>query len=139
MTDNALQKEVKFYTTGFLGRDIGDLKTMLERLDAVLIDVRFSPTHELMRWRQVYLKALLREKYRHVAQLGSRRARTGANQIQHLDLGLKVLLSFGTNAVLMCECADSKDCHREIIAKELRRRCFAVEELSDWKPVSLVH
>lgn len=138
MSDIALQREVKFYTTGFSGRDINDLRTMLERLDAALIDVRFFPTNELMRWRQVYLKALLREKYRHVAQLGSRRARTGANQIQHLDLGLKVLLSFGTNAVLMCECADLEDCHREIIAKELRRRGFAVEELSDWRSVSPV-
>lgn len=139
MTDTALQREVKFYTTGFSGRYISDLKPMLYRLDAVLVDVRFSPTNELMRWRQDYLKALLREKYRHVAQLGNRANRAGANQIQHLDLGLKVLLSFGTNAVLMCECANSRGCHREIIAKELRRRGFAVKELSDWKSISPVH
>lgn len=139
MTDIAQQREVKFYTTGFSGRDINDLKQMLDRLDAVLIDVRFSPINELMRWRQVYLKALLRERYRHVAQLGNRANRVGANQIQHLDLGLKVLLSFGTNAVLMCECADIKDCHRQIIAKELRRRGFAVEELDGWKSTSPVH
>lgn len=138
MTDITLPREVKFYTTGFSGRDISDLKPMIDRLDAVLVDVRFSPTNELMRWRQVYLKALLREKYRHIAQLGSRATRTGANQIQHLDLGLKILLSFGTNAVLMCECADLKDCHREIIAKELRCREFEVEEISDWKSISSV-
>ena len=129
------QQAIKFYTTGFSGKDIGDLEPMLKALDAILIDVRFSPICELMRWRQVYLKVLLREKYRHIAQLGSRPTRTGTNQIQHLDLGLKVLLSFGTNAVLMCECADGKDCHRLIIAKELRRRKFAVEELSDWKSI----
>lgn len=139
MAEIASQREIKFYTTGFSGKDIGDLKPMLEALDAILIDVRFSPISELMRWRQVYLKVLLREKYRHIAQLGSRATRLGTNQIQHLDLGLKVLLSFGTNAVLMCECANSRDCHREIIAKELRRRGFAVEELSDWKSISPVH
>lgn len=139
MTDIALKQELKFYTTGFSGRDIGDLKPMLVALDAMLVDVRFSPTNELMRWRQVYLKALLREKYRHIAQLGSRPTRLGTNQIQHLNLGLKVLLSFGMNAVLMCECADLKDCHREIIAKELRGKGFAVEEISDWKSISPVH
>lgn len=81
MTDITVQQELKFYTTGFSGRDIGDLKPMVERLDAMLVDVRFSPTNELMRWRQVYLKALLREKYRHIAQLGSRANRTGASHI----------------------------------------------------------
>lgn len=133
MTDIALQREVKFYTTGFSGRDINDLKPMLDRLDAMLVDVRFSLTSELMRWRQVYLKALLREKYRHVAQLGNRASRTGSNQIQHLDLGLKILLSFGANAVLICECADLKSCHRLLIVKELTRRNFAIDELSEWR------
>ena len=66
MTDNALQREVKFYTTGFSGRDINDLEPMLDALDAVLVDVRFSPTSEIMRWRQVYLKTFLREKYHHL-------------------------------------------------------------------------
>lgn len=132
MTDSAPQREVKFYTTGFSGRDIGDLKPLVDRLDALLVDVRFSPNNELMRWRQIYLKTLLRGKYRHVAHLGNR---AGTSQIQHLDLGLKVLLSFGANAVLMCECAELKDCHRQIIAEELRHRGFAVEELRDWQPI----
>lgn len=134
MTDIAPQREIKFYTTGFAGKDINDLKPLLERLDAVLVDVRFSPSaSELMRWRQIYLKTLLREKYRHIAQLGSRASRTGLNQIQHLELGLKILISFGTNAVLMCECADTESCHRLVIAKELRRRGFEAKEIEDWK------
>ena len=55
MTDIAPQREIKFYTTGFAGKDINDLKPLLERLDAVLVDVRFSPSaSELMRWRQIY-------------------------------------------------------------------------------------
>lgn len=134
MTDIARQREIKFYTTRFAGKDINDLKPMLERLDAVLVDVRFSPSaSELMRWRQIYLKTLLREKYRHIAQLGSRANRSGLNQIQHLELGLKILISFGTNAVLMCECTDLNACHRLVIAKELRRKGFEAEEIEDWK------
>lgn len=133
MTDIALQREIKFYTTGFSGRDINDLKPMLDALDAVLIDVRFSPTSEIMRWRQIYLKALLREKYHHLPQLGNRVFREGRISIQNLDLGIKILHSFNSNAVLMCECADLKTCHRHIIVQELRRKGYEAEELKSWK------
>jgi len=134
MTDAAPPTGLKFYTTGFAGKEINDLKPMLERLDAILIDVRFSPSEsERLRWRQIYLKALLREKYRHVTHLGIRSTRAGGGDIHHLDLGIKILLSFGSNAVLMCECAEIADCHRRLIAEELRRRGFETAELSDWK------
>lgn len=126
-------EKIKFYTTGYAGKDINDLKPMLHALAAVLVDVRFSPTSELMRWRQIYLKALLREKYHHVPQLGNRASREGRIQIQNLDLGFKVLTSFNANAVLMCECANLKNCHRLVIAEELRCKGFAAEELETWK------
>jgi hypothetical protein len=132
-TETAEEKKIRFYTTGYVGKDINDLKPTLDRLDAVLVDVRFSPMSEVMRWRQVYLKTLLREKYRHIPQLGNRASRKGLNQIQHLELGLKVLISFETSAVLMCECAHIRDCHRIVIAKELRRRGFEAEEIEEWK------
>lgn len=133
MTDAALQQEVKFYTTGFSGKDINDLKPMLNALDAVLVDVRFSPTSETMRWRQIYLKTLLRAKYHHLPQLGNRAFRESSFSIQNLDLGIKVLLSFSSNAVLMCECADLETCHRRVIAQELRRKGYEAEELKSWK------
>jgi len=133
MTEYMLQKKIKFYTTGFAGKDINDLKPILAALDAVLVDVRFSPSSEIMRWRQIYLKALLREKYHHLPQLGSRAFREGKAQIQNLELGIKILVSFNTNAILMCECADPKKCHRIIIAQELRRKGFEAVELENWK------
>lgn len=133
MTDTAPRQKIKFYTTGYTGKNINDLKPMLDALDAVLVDVRFSPTSEIMFWRQVYLKTLLREKYYHVPQLGSRTFREGKAQIQNLDLGIKILVSFNANAVLMCECVDPDECHRTSIAQELRRKGFEAEELENWK------
>jgi len=106
---------------------------MLAALDAVLVDVRFSPTGEIMRWRQIYLKALLREKYHHLPHLGSRAFREGKAKIQNLDLGIKILISFNVNGVLMCECGDPKKCHRLLIAQELWNKGFEAEELKDWK------
>ncbi len=129
----APQQKIKFYTTSYTGKDINDLKPILNLLDAMLVDVRFSPTGETLRWRQIYLKALLREKYHHLPQLGSRAFREGKAQIQNLELGIKVLVSFNTNAILMCECADPKKCHRIIIAQELRRKGFEAVELENWK------
>jgi uncharacterized protein (DUF488 family) len=133
MIETAPQSKIKFYTTGCAGMDVNDLKPMLDTLDAILVDVRFSPTSEIMFWRQVYLKTLLREKYHHVAQLGSRAFREGKTQIQNLELGIKILLTFNSNAVLMCGCADVKECHRLVIAQELRRKGFDAEELENWK------
>ena len=108
---------------------------MLNNLDAMLVDVRFSPTSEIMRWREVYLKTLLREKYHHVAQLGNRAFREGRVTVHNLELGIKVLISFSMNAVLLCECAELNSCHRLIIAKELRNKGFEAEELESWKIV----
>lgn len=134
-----MQRKIRFYTIGFAGKDINNLKPMLDTLDAILIDVRFSPTNELMRWRQVYLKTLLREKYHHVPQLGSRAFRAVQNQIQNLDLGIKILVSFNASAVLMCECAEPQDCHRFAIAEELRRRGFDTDEIRDWKTIDIIN
>ena len=133
MTEEEQQQKIKFYTTGYAGKDINDLKPMLDALDAVLVDVRFSPTSEIMHWRQIYLKALLREKYHHVPQLGSRSFREGKAQIQNLDLGIKIIISFNSNAVLMCGCEGVKECHRLVIAEELGRKGFEAEEIENWK------
>ena len=137
MTETAPQRKNRFFTTGFSSKDINDLKPMLDRLDAVLVDVRFSPTSEIMRWRQIYLKTLLRAKYYHLLQLGNRAFQEGRVSIQNLDLGIKILLSFNSNAVLMCECAHLKTCHRHVIAQELRRKGYETEELEDWKAAEI--
>ena len=136
INETAPQPKIKFYTTGYADKDINDLKPMFDALDAVLVDVRFSPTSDMMRWRQIYLKTLLLEKYHHVASLGSRAFRERGNQIQNLDLGIKILISFNATAVLMCECADPKECHRLGILQELGHKGFETEELENWKLVN---
>jgi uncharacterized protein (DUF488 family) len=133
MSETASLQKIKFYTTSYAGMNIDHLKPMIYGLDAVLVDVRFSPTSDLMRWRQIYLKTLLREKYHHVAPLGSRAFHERSNQIQNLNLGIKNLISLNENVVLMCKCADPKKCHRLLIAQELWNKGFEVEELKDWK------
>ena len=49
----------KIYMTGYGGKNIADLKPMLDALDAVLIDIRFAPHSDILHWRKMYLKVLL--------------------------------------------------------------------------------
>ena len=133
MTETASKQKNKFYTTSSAGKDINDLKPLLTTLDAVLVDIRLSPNSEVMFWQQIYLKTLLREKYLHIPQLGNRAHQGNKATIHHLELGIKILTSLNSNAVLMCQCADPKICHRLIIARELHQRGFEIEELRSWK------
>ena len=123
----------KIYTTGCTGREIGDLKPLLTRLTAVLIDVRLTPTAPHLEWRKNYLQLLLKERYRHIPQLGSRAFREGAPMIQNLALGIRIICSMNSNLILMGECAELNRCHRAVIAEELERRGVDTTELADWK------
>ena len=123
----------KIFTTGYSGKEISDLKPMLERLDAMLFDIRFAPYSEIMRWRKVYLKALLGEKYRHIPNLGNRTFEKEKITIQNLQLGIETLLNLEINVVLMCACRLPENCHRRVIAQELAKREVETFELSDWK------
>lgn len=124
---------VRFYTTGYAGKDFADLKPLLNDLDAMLIDIRFYPNSRTIQWRKEYLQLLLKEKYRHVVHLGNRTFREGKISIQNMELGIKIVSSLDTNVVLLCGCPELKNCHRFIISEELRRRGIETEELSSWQ------
>ena len=113
----------QFYTTGCAGRDINDLKALVEALDATLVDIRFSPHSEVFVWRQIYLKTLLGRNYAHIPNLGNRSFKeTGKIAIQNLQLGIETLISLDTNAILFCACEKLENCHRRVIAAELKKR-----------------
>lgn len=86
-----------------------------------------------MRWRRVYLQALLRDKYHHVMQLGNRTFRENKITIQNVELGIKILTGLDADAILLCSCKELKQCHRFVVMEELRRRGFEVKELENWK------
>ncbi|HRH44574.1 MAG TPA: DUF488 domain-containing protein [Pyrinomonadaceae bacterium] len=121
------------YTTGYTGKDINDLKPMLDALDAVLADVRFTPYSKVLHWQQVYLKILLKRKYLHIPNLGNRTYKEEKITIQNLKLGIETVLSLDTNMVLMCACEKPENCHRRVIIEELQRRNIETIELETWK------
>ena len=121
-----------FYTTGCANKTVADLPALVERHDAHIADIRLfvdntsaAPPGELQR--------LLGVRYRRVSQLAVRTGKAGDTTVAHLALGLRIILSWHTNVILLCECELLADCHRTIIARELRRQNFAVEELASWR------
>ncbi len=127
----------KIYTTGFTGKDVADLPMLLENLDAVLADVRFTPFSKDFEWRREYLKLLLKNKYRHVSAFGNRSHDENNFTINNFNLGLKVIESWNENVVLMCECAEFQKCHRFVLLNEFSKKDYQVVEIEDWKPKSI--
>jgi uncharacterized protein (DUF488 family) len=124
----------RIYTTGFSSKNINDLKPLVENLDALLIDIRFLPESDVMVWRQIYLKALLGRSYLHIQNLGNRRHKEeGKISIQNLQLGIGTLLGLDDNSILFCSCEKLKNCHRRLIAEELKKREIETVEIKDWK------
>lgn len=121
------------YTTGYTDKDVADLPDLLENLDAVLVDIRFSPNSRQIVWTKNYLSLLLKRRYKHVPQLGNRAYKEGKIQIQNLELGIRLITSLDYNAVLLCACNKINECHRFVVMTELLKRGFKVEELESWK------
>jgi hypothetical protein len=49
----------KFYTTGYTGKRIEDLPLLLDRYEAVLADIKFSPYSRQPKWEQRNLRLIL--------------------------------------------------------------------------------
>ena len=123
----------RIFTTGYAGKDVGDLKPMIETFDAILIDIRFAPYSQVTYWRKVYLKTLLGSRYLHVPNLGNRTYKEDKITIQNLELGLETILNLRKNLVLMCACSEFRECHRAVIAEELAARDLETEEITNWR------
>ena len=117
----------KLYDLGYQTiKDPAILVQVAEKLDAIVMDVRFSPRSRDYRWNMATLASLLQAsplhpRYVHVAELGNVNYK-GWNapiQISHLPYGLK-LISIALEAkpvILMCTCRDRSTCHRLVIVK----------------------
>lgn len=126
----------KIYTTHAGGKDVTRLPSLLAELEAILIDIRFAPPVQPIKWSRDYLKALLRKKYLHVPTLGDRadaqRNLSGKHSIHNLTLGIKIITELRINLLLFCNCENEKTCHRRAIGTELIKQGREVMELSNW-------
>jgi uncharacterized protein (DUF488 family) len=121
------------YTTGYTDKNVAHLLPLLENLDAVLVDIRFSPHSRNIVWTKNYLSLLLKNRYQHIPQLGNRTFKEGKIQIQNLELGIRLVTSLESTTVLLCACKKLNECHRFVVMTELLKRGLEVEELESWR------
>lgn len=122
------------YTIGYSGRSVEDVKAIVEDLDAVLFDIRFSPFSRNPDWTGQRLRSAFGFRYFHVKTLGNANYKSdGPISILDYNAGRLAIEKSTRPVVLMCACAHYATCHRATVATMLRADGFTVEEIG-FKP-----
>jgi uncharacterized protein (DUF488 family) len=120
----------KLYTIGYSGRTPQEIETIVELLDARLVDVRYSPASRLPQWSGLCLRQLFGDRYIHLRQFGNVNYKNGGPiQLVDYESGKAILSGLDRPVVLMCVCSDPAICHRTHLARLLRQDGFEVEEI----------
>lgn len=125
------------YTFGYAGKKIEELQRIVQELDAIVFDVRFSPRSRNPAWNKENLETVLGPRYRHVRALGNRNYRGGPIEIVDMAAGIQEILNAPFSVVLMCVCSDPQVCHRTFVGDHLRTLNFEVQELNEAPPTQL--
>lgn len=113
------------YTLGYCGLKPDDLTAYLRRLDAVLVDVRFSARSMQPCWRRQGLITIVGQaRYIHLRQLGNRNYKGGPIELAAPDGAVMEMTALLEQqpAILLCGCADWHACHRTSAADWLAIR-----------------
>ena len=128
---------MKIHTLGYSGWKIEDVEAVLERLDAILVDVRMVPrTRWTPLWNGQALRTRLGDRYVWLREFGNVNFKGTFEQIKIADFPagekrLRELIATGKAVVLMCGCRDVNVCHRKVVAERLASALHAeVEHLS---------
>lgn len=117
---------MNLYTFGYQSGSFYEFKAKVDELDALVLDVRYSPFTAMPFWGQRQLRELLGSSYRHIKALGNVNYKDHGNiQIADMDSGCNevidlIVLDFP--CILLCACRDYDTCHRKVVAEELKRR-----------------
>lgn len=121
------------YTFGYQGQQLETLQAHVEHLNAVLLDIRFSPRSRNPIWSRKRLQQVFGGSYLHLPDLGNVNYRNGrAIQINNLNLGGAKVAAMMKAApvVLLCVCANVHTCHRKVVADALGEKYgWTVEHL----------
>lgn len=100
------------------------LLQLIGKLDAIVIDVRFSPKSRGPQWRASNLQSQFGDRYIHIPELGNVNYKGGPIKLLDEDSGLAKLnlMAQSSSLVLMCVCSNRDTCHRLTIVKEMELR-----------------
>jgi len=113
------------YTLGYTGTKPEQIKAIVKKLGALLVDIRFSPHSRVPQWESRNLKALLDPQYLWLKDLGNVNYKNGG-PIQLAD-GPKAAFMLAPilahqPVILLCACKEVHTCHRKKAAEYLAEK-----------------
>lgn len=125
--------EPRVYTLGYYGRQVDEILAFVDRLNALVLDVRARPfsSHQ-PDWNRDSLEFLLGTKYRHADGLGNVSNDPSKFELKDPDRWLTMIekiVGRGKSAILLCACKFPDKCHRSEIAQRLVQRGLRVEHI----------
>ena len=118
------------YGLGYSGRKLDDLVRLADELDALVVDVRFSPRSRNPEWSKKSLTSALGSSYHHLNDFGNRDFKGDGIDIVNYERGKAWLETTRKNIILMCVCKNPTTCHRSTLLKRLADDGFEVQELN---------
>jgi uncharacterized protein (DUF488 family) len=110
------------YTLGYSGWTPQAIQAEAQDRNAVVCDIRYSPTSRHPQWNRRQLAQLLGARYQHVQALGNRNYKSGGPiELADYEAGKEVIaqiLATGQSVILMCACKDVAMCHRLTAAEQ---------------------
>jgi uncharacterized protein (DUF488 family) len=117
---------VTIYTLGYSGWSVEAIKTFVESVNGVAVDVRMVPRSRYAPFNGTAFSRLLGERYCWLSDFGNVNYKNGGPiAIGNFDKGVEQLgpvKDAGKAVVLMCGCPDVNICHRKILAERLAQR-----------------
>jgi uncharacterized protein (DUF488 family) len=109
----------QLYDIGYQSIDRDLLFAAIQRLNAVLVDVRYSPRSRDVKWNGASLADLLKDSYVHIPEFGNKNYKGDSIELANPEAGLLMLyqIVFERPAILMCACWNRDWCHRKLVAK----------------------
>ena len=120
------------YATGYGGRQLSDIRHMVDELGAVLVDIRYAPYSGHPDFRKAALENAFGDRYTHLRDFGNRNYKSGRPvELVDYDAGRAALEALDRPALLMCGCKDPTHCHRTVILSRLAADGFEAFEWID--------
>jgi uncharacterized protein (DUF488 family) len=109
----------QLYDVGYQSVDRDLLFAALKKLNAVLVDVRYSPRSRDAKWDGKKLAELLEDGYVHMPEFGNKNYKGNTIELASPEAGVLMLYQILTErpAILMCACWNRSWCHRAVAAK----------------------
>jgi len=113
------------FTIGYQNIKRKRLQSVVDELSAALVDIRYVPFSQNPFWTQPQLQETFKENYFYIKDFGNVNYKGGPFEILDMERGIEMfssILDKYKNIFLMCSCSSLKECHRFLVAEEIKNK-----------------